>query len=84
MGLKHHKDTIIVARSDYDPHGFSQSLFGMLGYRPVHAGIYEIEVPFGACVPQKTDNLIICFELIEQLLSCIFGAVMVKYVVVAQ
>lgn len=65
MGLRHHKDTIFTAHCDYDPHCFSQSLFGRMGYRAVHAGIYDVEVPFGTCVPMETDNLLICCKSVS-------------------
>ncbi len=62
---RHYPDTIAIGVSDFDPHSFSQSIYGKLGYRPVRAEKQKVEIPYRACLPRKTENLILCCKAIS-------------------
>ena len=60
LSERHYSDTIAIGFSDFDPHGFSDTIYGRLGFLPVHGKPYEVEIPLRACIPLNTSNLLIC------------------------
>ena len=58
-------DVIYEAMSDYDTHSRSFTLNGRLGVLPMHAPIQFTSVPYGALMPRKIDNMLVCGKAIS-------------------
>lgn len=62
---KYFDDCICIARTDCDPHGAMSSLFYYMGLTPYHDKIFEVKIPYRACIPKNMDGLLVASKSIS-------------------
>ncbi len=65
LNRKHYKDRIAMAVSDNDPHGALSSIYYYMGRLPFQNGLFELEVPYSACIPKGYDGVLVAGKSIS-------------------
>ena len=63
---RHHRDTICLARSDYDPHYFGDTAWTRAGCLLPHGISAVVEIPYRALLPKGIDGLLVSAKAISQ------------------